>query len=285
MIWTHFATVVPCAKRLQVSRKVWFYMKLKYKKIILLTTMSTMGIGLLTISLSHDKTAAEDNSGAKATMKTESFDLADAPESDESVQVLGVADAANAVIATPTVEPTPTPLPVYPIEDEGYPNIEQLVKDYYTAKNNRDLEALKALSSDPSAVETQEELQQKTEYIENYLDVKAYVQKSFKEGTYIVYAYHEIKFTGISTTAPGLSKFLVITDENNELKFFSGTMDEETQTYYQERSNDEDVVALMNLTNDKSQEAMDKDEDLKNFWKSVEEMANSKQSQEESKKD
>ena len=261
-------------------------MKLKYKKIILLTTMSTMGIGLLTISLSHDKTAAEDNSGAKAAMKTEAFDVAAAPESnDESVQVLGVADATSAAIATPTLAPTPTPLPVYPIEEEGYPKIEKLVKEYYKAKNNRDVEALKALSSDPSAVETQEELQQKTEYIENYLDVEAYVQKSFKEGTYIVYAYHEIKFTGINTTAPGLSKFLVITDENNELKFFSGTMDEETQTYYQERSNDEDVVALMNLTNDKSQEAMDKDEDLKNFWNSVAEMANSKQSQEETKKD
>lgn len=261
-----------------------FYMKLKYKKIILLTTMSTMGIGLLTISLSHDKTTAEDNSGVTATMKTEAFDAA-AESEDESVQVLGVADATSAAIATPTLEPTPTPLPIYPIEEEGYPKIEKLVKEYYTAKNNRDVEALKALSSDPSAVESQEELQQKTEYIENYLDVKAYVQKSFKEGTYIVYAYHEIKFTGINTTAPGLSKFLVITDENNELKFFSGTMDEEMQTYYNERSNDEDVVALMNLTNEKSQKAMDKDEDLKNFWNSVAEMANSKQSQEESKKD
>ncbi|MFT4143110.1 MAG: hypothetical protein QM644_01545 [Mobilitalea sp.] len=257
-------------------------MKLKYKKIILLTTMSTMGIGLLTISLSHDKTAAEDNSGAAATMKAEVFDEESVGD-DENVQVLGVADATSIAITTPTLAPTPTPLPVYPIEEEGYPKIEQLVKDYYTAKNNRDVEALKAISSDPSTVETQEDLQQKTEYIENYLDVKAYVQKGFKEGTYIVYAYHEIKFTGINTTAPGLSKFFVITDENNELKFFSGTMDEETQTYYNERSNDEDVVALMNLTNEKSQEAMDKDEDLKNFWTSVAEMANSKQNQEETK--
>jgi len=34
-------------------------MKLKYKKIIILTTMSTMGIGLLTLSISQDKPKTE----------------------------------------------------------------------------------------------------------------------------------------------------------------------------------------------------------------------------------
>ena len=37
-----------------------FTMKLKYKKVILLTTLCTMGIGLLTLSISQSKPRAQD---------------------------------------------------------------------------------------------------------------------------------------------------------------------------------------------------------------------------------
>lgn len=254
-------------------------MKLKYKKIILLTTMSTMGIGLLTLSLSHDKTDAEEN-----TTKDTAVQSVMSEETVVENENLKMADAAvastltdeptSAADPTPTLEPTPTPIPVYAIEEEGYPRINQLVQDYYTAKNNRDTESLKNLLSDPSEADTQEELQQKTEYIDDYRNIKVYVKKGYIEGTYIVYAYHEIKFTGINTPAPGLAKFYVVTDQNSEVKIFSGKMSEEEQAYYDERNSDEDVIALIKMTDEKSDKAIESDEDLLNFWKNIDEMAN-----------
>ncbi len=251
-------------------------MKLKYKKIILLTTMSTMGIGLLTLSLSQDKTGAEENINNKIAVQT--------VMSEETVvesETTAAADTAGATTLmieptsppTPTLEPTPIELPVYDIQEDGYPKINNLIQDYYAAKNNRDVEALKVLLSDPTKADTQEQLQQKTEYIDDYRNIEIFVKKSYLDGSYIVYAYHEIKFTSINTPAPGLAKFYVITDQNGDVKIFSGELDAETQAYYNERNSDEDVIALIEMTDKKSDEAIESDEDLLNFWKNIDEMA------------
>jgi hypothetical protein len=252
-------------------------MKLKYKKIILLTTMSTMGIGLLTLSVSHDKSDAKESFSPKVTAGPEAGDDTsdEAAVLDAQVAAALTSEPSVAPTLSPTPSPTPTPMPVYDIEQEGtYPDIDTLINNYYSAKNNRDIEALKALLSDPSKADTQEELQKKTEYIDDYRNIKTYTKKSFMEGTYIVYAYHEIKFTSINTPAPGLAKFYVITDSDNKLKIFSGVMDEETKAYYGERNSDEDVIALIQMTDKKGDEAIESDEDLLNFWKSIDEMAN-----------
>ena len=248
-------------------------MKLKYKKIILLTTMSTMGIGLLTLSLSHDKTNAQDNSGADVSTKAVMSDETVVDSEGSDMESTTAYKTLAATDLTPTQPPTPTPLPVYDIEKDAYPKIDQLIQDYYAAKNNRDVNALKELLSDPTKSETQEELQNKTEYIEDYRKIRAYTKKGFKEGTYIVYAYYEIKFTSINTPAPSLTKFYVITDKNNELKIFSGVKDEETQNYYDDRNSDEDVISLIEMTTKKGDKAIEKDEDLLNFWKKMEEIA------------
>jgi hypothetical protein len=244
-------------------------MKLKYKKAILLTTMSTMGIGLLTLSVSNDKTQAHEASTAKTVQEAGLL-----PEQDGKVMSLAITAAP-----TVTVIPTPTPLPVYTIEEDENSDVEKLFKSFYEAKNNHDVEAIKKLLSDPLRVDTQDELQKRTQYIEEYSDIKTYTKKGYENGTYIVYVYHEIKFTGIKTPAPGLSKFYVITDQDKKLKIFSGEMEEITQSYYKDRNQDEDVINLIDMTNEKSKEAMKKDKDLKNFWNNINELANKSETQ------
>ncbi len=246
-------------------------MKLKYKKIILLTTMSTMGIGILTLSVSQDRPKAEEKTAA-TMLSSEMLPEANASD-NEMLRAAEDAIATPTVTAAPTSVPTPTPVPVYPIEEKGtYPDIDALFDSYYTAKNNRDLDTLKSILSDPSKVESEEQLQTKTEYIEDYRKIKAYTKKSMKEGEYIVYVYHEIKFTSINTPAPGLAKFYVITGEDKKLKIFSGDMDAETKAYYDERNSDEDVIALIEMTDEKSTNAIEKDQDLKSFWESIDAM-------------
>lgn len=245
-------------------------MKLKYKKVILITTMSTMGIGILTLSLSQNRTNAEENVNSKLT-STAVMTMDTAVESEEDSMAALADDLSGTPM--PTVAATPTPLPVYEVKEDGYPKILKMFKEYYTAKGNCDVDGIKKLLSDPSKVETQEELQEKTKYIEKYEKIKAYVKKSFEKNSYIVYVYHEIKFTNITTTIPGLSRFYVVTDAAGNLKIFSGDMDAETKSYYDERMKDEDVIALFDMTNEKSEAAMKKDEDLQNFVKKIQEAA------------
>lgn len=252
-------------------------MRLKYKKIILLTTMSTMGIGILTLSVSQDRPRAEEKI-AETMLSAEML-----PKENASLEdAARVAEDALATLddkAAPTATPTPTPVPIYSIEEKGaYPEIDALFDSYYTAKNNRDINTLKGILSDPGKVESEEQLQTKTEYIEDYRKIKTYTKKSIREGEYIVYVYHEIKFTSINTSAPGLAKFYVITGADNKLKIFSGDMDTETKLYYDDRNNDEDVVALIEMTDEKSKKAIEKDQDLKSFWESIDAIASNKDS-------
>jgi hypothetical protein len=246
-------------------------MKLKYKKIILLTTMSTMGIGLLTLSISHDRPKAEDSlnpTAIEASLLSDGTDLA---------KTLG-AETMDAIAtplptSAPTPSPEPTPLPVYDIEKDAYPEIQKLFVNYYAAKNSCDVGKLESILSDPTKVETLDQLKSKTEYIEDYRNIKAYTKKSAQEGTYIVYVYHEIKFTGVNTPAPGLAKFYLLTDNDGNLKIFSGEMDPSIKGYYDARNDDKDVQNLIEMTNEKSEKAKDKDEDLANFWNDIDKMA------------
>lgn len=246
-------------------------MKLKYKKMILLTTMSTMGIGILTLSVSNDKT------NAKESMNSQVVSEGDAVADDTTVESNGMASALSLMVSpepkvTPTMAPTPTPLPVYPIEQEGtYPEVDKLLKDFHTAKIKRDVDAINSMLTDPSNGYTEEELNSKMEYIAEYRNLKTYVKKGYKEGTYIALVYQDIKFTGIDTPAPGLAIFYIITDDDGKLKIFTGKMDDETYAYYKDRYNDEDIKAIIEMTNKKSEEALAKDEYLNYFWNSIKE--------------
>lgn len=253
-------------------------MKLKYKKIILLTTMSTMGIGLLTLSISQDNPKAEESLSPQA--KQESTLLASAETfnvntlSDEDATT--ITSLAAEPTATPTPMPTPTPLPVYELEKEGYPEIEAFYKDYYAAKSNLDAEKIKSMSSDPSKAMTLENLQQEVLdlHIEDYRNIKCYVKKGYEEGSYIVYVYTEVKFSGIITPAPGLSRDYLVTDREGNLKTFTGEMDPVLQEYYDARMEDEDFLELIEYTEKKKEEAIKMDEALATYWDYLDSVSN-----------
>jgi hypothetical protein len=116
------------------------------------------------------------------------------------------------------------------------------------------------------------------QYIEEYKNIDTYSKKGPEEGSYIVYAYHEIKFSSINTLAPGLSKFYVITDDDGNFKIVSD-MKPEVEEYFTARDNDADVLELIKNTNTKSEEAKAMDEDLMVYWNGLDELAKNNESQ------
>lgn len=250
-------------------------MKLKYKKIIILTTMSTMGIGLLTLSLTHNRPNTKESVNTSARPKIHAK-----ADKDITTNTDDITSIANITI-TPTVQPTPSPspapspapLPVYNIEKKGNKKITSLMQDYYAAKISCDIKKLKSLLSDPSKVETQHQLQNKTEYIEDYRKIKCYVKKGIEEGSYIVYVYQEVKITGINTAAPSLAKFYVVKNKKGKYKIYTDTMTPELKKYFDDRNKDTDVKKLIKSTNNKSKKAKKKDADLRKFWSDIDKMA------------
>ena len=241
-------------------------MKLKYKKMILLTTICTMGIGMVILSIIQERPRAEGLVAASEDDNKKAEDNIDLFAKNDS----GDKDINAEPTATPKPSPTPTPIPVYDLEDSGYPEIEELFESYYAAKTKPDVKKIKSLLSNPEHVYSEEELLERTGFVEEYRNIKPYVKKSLYEDTYIVYAYSEIKITGIETPAPGLARFYLITDDEGDLKIYSEEMDEEIAAYYKDRNKDDDVKKLIDKTEKAFVKAKEKDEDLFNFWEAIE---------------
>ena len=257
-------------------------MKLKYKKIILLTALSTMGIGLLTLSISQGNPKADQHINntngivADAQVSEDDNDVATMSAMKSSPEDTEAEEVTPVPTLSPTPIPTPTPIPVYPLEEmEG---MDAFIEVFFIAKASSDVDKLKSVFLDPSKVETREQLQKMVQYIEDYKNVKTYSKKSIEEGAYIVYAYHEIKFSSINTLAPGLSKFYVITNDDGNFKIVS-EMTPEVEEYFNARNDDEDVMELIRTTNAKGEEAKAKDEDLLIFWNGLDELAKNNEEQ------
>jgi len=246
-------------------------MKLKYKKWIVMSFLSTMGIGLLTLTLTSNHQKAMESAEMGADRETNSL----ITEKDDTENITEVDNSSiNNSSKEPTITPTLTSIPVYSLEENSNPKIDTLMKDYYTAKINFDISKLKKISTNPSEVPTEEVLKSKTDYIEDYLNMKCYTKKGAATNTYIVYVYTDIKIVGINTPAPSLAQFYV-TVMDGDYKIFNDTLDEVLEEYYKERNKDEDIKELKQKVNKKAEEAKSKDEDLLTFWQYIDSVANS----------
>lgn len=243
-------------------------MKIKDKKILFLILMINMVIGIAILVYNPMSSVlrkpGDKETAAAANLEKKTLFAKQEKKDSDTVTLMSVSPTPT---PSPTPIPTPTPLPVYPLEEKGYPSeIDTLVETYYEAKSSCDIDTLKSISSEPSNVISKKQLLQLVEGIDEYDNIKCYVKKAYEEGAYIVFVYYDIKFIGLNTLAPSLSKLYIITDRTGTLKIYDGEISEELKEYLNARSEDEDVLVLRDHTNQLAEKAKEKDKDLKAFW-------------------
>lgn len=141
------------------------------------------------------------------------------------------------------------------------PDILNLVTKYYTARAEKDFETLKGMC-ETFDEKTQSDIERQDAAVESYSNILAYSKNGPEEGTFIVYVYFDIKLTGIDTLAPTLREVYAVTDVEGNLMVGDKT---DVENYLMERQADADVQALVNDVDQKLQNAMAQDENLKNF--------------------
>ena len=251
-------------------------MKLKYKKLVVMISMCTMGIGLVTFSISRpsDKstTVVENSSNdevkvkAKASIETEDISKA----------------SVKAASLLPTVTPTPTEVPetkddvasdlAGPLEKNAHKEINTLIKNYLNAKLSKKINKFKPLVNDVSYVDLKD-IARKTKYIEAFKNVTCYTKKGPEDGSYIVYAYHEVKFTSIKALAPAMNEFYVKVNEKGEPYIYLGEINNATKQYLDEVRESDEVMDLIYDVNDKLQKVVAGDKELHEFYSKLEESA------------
>lgn len=243
-------------------------MKLKYKKIIVMISMCTMGIGMVTLSMS--------NQSKGSTTEVEGMTTKTVDSLEKTLDTSNFNDIFSAVVAKASPTPTVTPVVEEPnplIKNENI-EIDTLITNYLKAKLTNKAESFEGIINDVNLIDIKA-MKRKTKYIEKYQNLKCYTKKGPEEGTYIVYACHEVKFTDIDTLAPAMDEFYVKTDESGKLYIYMGEIDKATGQYFDEARESEDVLALIYDVNDRLREARKSDPILDAFNLKLEEAAHS----------
>lgn len=239
-------------------------MKLKYKKLIVLITTGIMGIGMVTFSFTlqgnASKNASEDTPAVVASAKV----------SDENEELNTFGLTADSITITPiaTAAPTPTAEPVNELELNKYEEINKLVEDFYKANLTCLEEDFAPILVDTSVIDM-ERLQRKTEYIKSYQNINCYTKKGVNEIDYVVYVCYDIELASIETYAPSIDRLLIKYVDGTP-KIYMGEIDDETSAGLKELENSEEVQVLISNVDDSLKEARTKDDNLNEFYKSME---------------
>lgn len=229
-------------------------MRLKYKKIILLVSMSCMGIGFVTFSIGNtsDKKKATGNVAIEEGVDTQNPGIE--PQTGLKI-VEGLVDDGTLL-------------------ENAYPQINTLVEKYLDARLACDMDTIEKVVSNTHQI-TKEALQKESEYIESYNNLICYTIKAPDNESYVVYVYEEIKILGVDTLAPGMTRLYVrLNDEGNPIVYF-GQVEDATLDFINDSSNTPEVIQLIDGVNKRLEEAMTKDKSLYNFIVGLENVANS----------
>lgn len=171
-------------------------------------------------------------------------------------------------------EVTPTAVPQENEEDkeeeedtnplvENDTDVAELIKEYYKAFGEKDIDGLKNIVTDLSPTD-EAKITNAKEYIEGYEVTTVYTKAGLEEDTYVVYACYEMKCSGIETTVPMLSQLYVVTDEDGKLAV-DASEDEEVISYMEAQLKEDDVLKLKKSVQKANEQAQEKDEALAEF--------------------
>ena len=155
-------------------------------------------------------------------------------------------------------------VPEEALEKDAYPEVNNLVKQYYQALVDGDMDTIAAIKN---YVDEDEKLKivKKSDFIEAYPVITVYTKKGPEEGSYVAYVQYEVKFVNQETTAPGLSTLYICTDENGNLYINANELEEDVVEYLKTISVQNDVVDLFNTVQVAYNDTKTQNEELSTF--------------------
>lgn len=152
--------------------------------------------------------------------------------------------------AEPLTEEASTEMTVTeePFEVDAYPEINSLIKSYYDALAEGNVEAVEALNS---YVDDTEKIRiaEISKYIEGYPTIEVYTKKGPVENSFLVYAYSHVKFFDYDNTVPGMQTFYICQKEDGSYYINEGEEDDAVLEYIRTISLQDDVIDLNNKVN------------------------------------
>ncbi len=151
-----------------------------------------------------------------------------------------------------------------PLLENAYPEVNELITEYYAALQSKDLETVKALF-DYSEDKELLRMQENSSHIESYNNIVCYTKSGLEPDSYVVYACYDVKFVGFDTLVPGLTPFYVSKNAEGSFYIHDWEHDPEAAAYSNEVTAQADVTALYNRIRTGAEEKKAGDEALSAF--------------------
>lgn len=147
-----------------------------------------------------------------------------------------------------------------------YPEVQELMNSYFTAKQSADVETIYRLFgwTDTSGMESlRSQLQYDARYTEGYRNITCYTKPGLEEGTYLVFVSYDLKFKNSLTLAPGLLWNYVKTAEDGSLYLTdSAGLTQDELDFVAEAEKMDEIVLLKTQIYAKLRLALEEDADL-----------------------
>lgn len=155
-------------------------------------------------------------------------------------------------------------VPEEALEKDAYPEVVNLVKQYYQALVDGDMDTIKSIKN---YTDDEEEIKivKKSEFIEGYPTLTVYTKKGPEDGSYVAYVQYEVKFMGQDATAPGLNTLYICTDDEGKLYINANELEESVVEYLKSISIQNDVVDLFNTVQVAYNDVKTQNEELSKF--------------------
>lgn len=154
--------------------------------------------------------------------------------------------------------------PVYELEENAYPEINNIIKTYYDAQASGDVETIASLNTYLNDIE-KIRIQEMSKYIEDYPVLNVYTKPGLAENTYVAYVYSEVKFTDVDQELPGLKTYYIGQDGDGQYFINDGTYDDTVRNYIKEVTLQDDVVDLNNKVVVEYNDLLAEDDELNEY--------------------
>lgn len=154
--------------------------------------------------------------------------------------------------------------PTFELEENAYPEINNLIRTYYDAQASGDIETISSLNTYLNEIETIR-VQELSKYIDSYPVLNVYTKPGMAENAYVAYVYSEVQFIDADQLLPGMQTYYIGLDENGEYFINDGTYDDTIWNYIKEVTLQDDVVDLNNKVVVEYNNLLAEDEELSEF--------------------
>ncbi|SFB83653.1 SH3 domain-containing protein [Butyrivibrio sp. YAB3001] len=140
---------------------------------------------------------------------------------------------------------TKVEIPELEMEENAYPEVNEIISQYYTASANGDSAVIEAIYKGLDDTELIKAVKA-AGYIDEFRNITVYTKPGPVEGSYVAYVYNEVKLYDYEKAIPGLDSFYICTDDTGKLYINGDIADADDIEYLRQVNLQADVIDLNN---------------------------------------